>query len=212
MADNPPKQLKMLRREAPIPDMRLPQGWRVRSMQEGDEEAWVSIMKSAGFFTDSQDDPITIWQKAMGSDARVKMEHVFLVCTESGKPVATATALLFTDKERDGYPCRRDGPGCLHNVGSMFEYRGKGAGTAVIIAVLRRLSELGFSDCVLNTDDFRIPAVKRYLELAWFPVLYTVDMRGRWEKILAELKNRSELAAFDQNWVSVAPIKVGDSF
>lgn len=203
-----PKQLMMLRCATPIPDIPLPEGWSVRQMREGEHKSWVSIAESAGFFNSVEMDSEARWMKAMGSDPRVRMENIFFTCESSGKPVATATALLYTDEQRSQHPNTKNGPGCLHNVAALSEYRGKGAGSAVTAAVLRRFAEIGFGDCVLKTDDHRLPAIKSYIRLGWLPVMYAPDMRMRWVNILSHLGYKSELGAVDENWEATESLLV----
>ena len=40
----------------------------------------------------------------------------------------------------------------------------------------------------LLTDDFRVPAVKTYLNLKWQPWLYLEDMQERWQALAEKLK------------------------
>ena len=49
--------------------------------------------------------------------------------------------------------------------------------------------EAGYRAFSLLTDDFRLAAVKTYLDLGWKPWLYLDDMEGRW-RALAEKFNR----------------------
>ena len=54
---------------------------------------------------------------------------------------------------------------------------------------MHRLYEAGYRAFSLLTDDFRLAAVKTYLDLGWKPWLYLDDMEGRW-RALAEKFNR----------------------
>ena len=49
-------------------------------------------------------------------------------------------------------------------VASIAEHRGKGLGEAVTLAALQRLRDLGNQSCWLETDDWRIPAIKIYFK------------------------------------------------
>lgn len=187
MASQTPQQLMMLRRAAPVPQVLLPSGWRLRSMEPHEGADWSRITVGAGFFIEDARSPEDLWQGIMGRDPGVKPENVFFVCDAAGRPVATAAARFIAGGERAKYPETQNPLGYLHFVAALPECRGMGAGTAVTAAVLRRNEELGLPDCVLTTDDERLPAIKVYLNLGWLPVLYAPDMAGRWERVLAQL-------------------------
>lgn len=196
------KQLMMLRTQSSLPEVRLPEGWSVRPMRADEHGAWAAIAGAAGFGPLPGETPEAHWQRMMGSDPGVKEENVFFAATAEGRAVATAAARLFEDSSRT----RR---GCLHYVAALPESRGRGAGTAVVAAVLRRFAELGMETCALTTDDFRLSAIGIYLRMGWLPVLHAADMRPRWEKVLSELHWHGELAAYDENCVPTDPLRAG---
>lgn len=63
------------------------------------------------------------------------------------------------------------------------EHKGKGLGRAVTIAVTRLLIERGYRRIYLLTDDWRIPALKIYLQLGWQPLILSEDMQARWNEV-----------------------------
>ncbi len=198
------QQLMMVRRAAPTPEVSMPEGWSLRSMGEGEGAAWARICVAAGFFDDGMSAEQR-WESAMGNDAGVRTENVFFACDPTGEPVATATARLIPEMERGKYPPTANALGYLHYVGATPVCRGKGAGSAVTAAVLARLSELGLEDCVLTTDDHRLPAIHIYLKMGWIPVLYAPDMRARWEHILSQLAAWDTVEAMDEKGNVVQP-------
>lgn len=182
-----PQQLMMLRHAQPVPECSLAQGWSIRAMREREEAEWVRICRAAGFIADDGCDAVQCWNQSMGNDPGVLKDNVFFVCDDSGRPVATATARLIPEGERGKYPPTAGGLGYLHYVAALPECRGRGAGSAVTAAVLRRLQELGLNECILTTDDHRLAAIAIYLKLGWLPVLHQPDMRARWERVLGGL-------------------------
>lgn len=182
-----PQQLMMLRHAQSVPECALAQGWSIRSMREHEEAEWVRICRAVGFIADDGGDAEQCWNQTMGSDPGVSKENVFFVCNDSGRPVATATARRIPEGERGNYPPAAGSLGYLHYVAALPECRGKGAGSAVTAAVLRRLANLGLDECVLTTDDNRLAAIAIYLKLGWLPVLHQPDMRARWERVLGGL-------------------------
>ena len=193
------KQLMMLRIPAPVPDIPMPGGWFIRSMLPGEGPEWSRIVQSAGFYAGSPLSPGELWMEIMGSDASVKTENVFFACDAGGRPVATAAAKFIPEEQEGNFPVVQGTLGMLHYVAAMPEIRGAGAGSAVTAAVLRRFGELGIFNCVLTTDDYRLPAIKSYLRLGWEPVLYAPDMRGRWEKVFASLGYSVDLKRKDES-------------
>ncbi len=57
----------------------------------------------------------------------------------------------------------------LHMVGVLPSHGGKGLGFQVSLAALRQMKREGFTQSVLETDDFRIPAIVTYLKLNFQP-------------------------------------------
>jgi mycothiol synthase len=59
------------------------------------------------------------------------------------------------------------------------DFRGQGIGRAVCVAALQSAHQLGLGTVILNTEDFRIAAVRLYLELGFAPVLGDSDATDR---------------------------------
>lgn len=209
MAGQPeqPRQLMMLRRAAPVPEAKLPEGWAIRPMEQGEEAAWVEMCAAVGFVNAAGQDADELWQAAMGRDPGVKVENVFFACDPAGRPVATATSRIIPEGAHRHYPPSDNGLGYLHYVAALPECRGRGAGWAVTAAVLRRFEELGLPDCVLTTDDHRLSAIRIYLAMGWLPVLNGPDMRARWQAVLAGL-SMAEVTALDETGAETAPVRV----
>ena len=104
------------------------------------------------------------------------------VVTRAGEPVATAAARLL--------PERFPGSGYLHWVGTHADHRGKRLGAAAVIAVLHRFVPLGCRDAVLETEPFRRPAIRTYLNLGFQPEPRGPEQAEVWQKILAEVASR----------------------
>ena len=191
------QQLMMFRPAAPVPAVKMPEGWSIRSMKPGEETTWVEICGDE-FWKPEEMTPTERWQKAMGDDPGVLPEHVFFACDPSDRPMATATLRLLKPDQLSHYPPSQSGLAYLHYVAARPESRGLGAGSAVTAQVIRRGVELGLSDCVLTTDDHRLAAIKSYLRLGWIPVLYDETMLARWQVILESL-NQTDVAMIQMN-------------
>ena len=78
----------------------------------------------------------------------------------------------------------------LGTANTIVYVRGKGIGHAMLRYALQMLEARGCTYSVLTTDDFRLAAIKTYLDAGFVPVIEQdpeSDVRMRWEKVLAEL-------------------------
>ena len=72
-------------------------------------------------------------------------------------------------------------------VGVDPEFRGQHLSSIVCSAVQERYRREGYTQAYLRTDDYRLPAVKTYLELGWQPLIDSEVMKKRWEKVCRKL-------------------------
>ena len=177
MAENRP-QLQMLWPEpllATPPEPVLMPGYRLRILDPDiDLDAYLSLMHEAGF-TDFSADRVAGCLNRVLPDGYFVAEHV-----PTGEVVATAMA---------GH-----GPTPLHPYGGELgwvagrtAHAGKGLGRAVCAAVVRRFLSAGYKRIYLLTDDFRLPALKVYLQLGFVPFLFTAGIDTRWQVICDQL-------------------------
>jgi mycothiol synthase len=158
-----------------LPAPRLPEHFRLRSFEPGDEAAWVGIINEA--FDFSPPHPPTWFHERLG-DGHFRPERVWFAVDDT-QPVATASAWI---DERWGEEC-----GVLHMVGAKLAYRGLGLGKAVCVAALGQMAVEGRTRARLLTDDFRRAAIRVYTSLGFEPV-YTHDShRARWWAVLSKL-------------------------
>lgn len=68
------------------------------------------------------------------------------------------------------------------------DHRGNKIGVALVASVLDRLLDAGYSRIYLETHDFRLAAIKIYLNTGWLPFLYKEGMEKRWKEIYENLK------------------------
>lgn len=172
-----------------LPALLTPKGYHIRSLLPGDETAWERIIE-ASFGGEHH------FHKEMASDEAYKAERVWFVSDEEGLAIATASAWQRPQwNEETGY---------LHMVGLMPEHTGKGLGYIVSLAALLHMVREGKSRAVLNTDDFRIPAIKTYLKLGFVPELAGSDHLARWTEISANI-NRSFTVVDSEGFRTVIP-------
>lgn len=175
MTEQPNTQLVMLRKHLDhLPPLQLPSGYRARHYMPGDDSAWERIV-AASFGWELS------FEKEMAAQDVYKPERVWFICEGNDVPVATATAWYKPQwPEQTGY---------LHMVGTMPEHAGQRLGYMVSLCALLQMAREGKSRAVLHTDDFRLPAVKTYLNLGFVPELTDDDQRNRWTELSKSLRH-----------------------
>jgi mycothiol synthase len=173
----PPLQLHMIwpgnRLKRP-PTVRLAKGYRIRSFRDGDEKGYLALRESAGFkgWTETT---VAEWRDRALPDGFLVVEHV-----ATGDLVATAMA---AHRPQKLHPAG----GELGWVAGSPAHAGKGLGAAVCGAVVRRFLGAGYGRIYLQTDDWRLAAVKVYLKMGFVPFLASWDMAGRWKALCDKL-------------------------
>ncbi len=167
-------QLQMLRPNLEnLREAVLPQGYQIRAYRPGDEAAWAEIINaSLGSGWDAER-----CRRDLTSRPQFRPDGLFFA-TCKGKPIGTACAWTQSpDETQTGY---------VHMVGVVTEHRGKRLGYALCLSALRFFKKKGFQRAILNTDDFRLPAIKTYLNLRFQPEYTDKDHKARWEAVLAK--------------------------
>ncbi|HIE26621.1 TPA: GNAT family N-acetyltransferase [Candidatus Poribacteria bacterium] len=167
-------QLRMMRPNLEnLPPVKPPEGYEIRHYQPCDEIHWGAIIDSSFG-----------GQRTVGDVRREITERpVFtpeglFFATYQGKPVATACSWKASpDETRTGY---------VHMVGVMPEHQGHRLGYLLSLATLHFFKEHGFQRAMLDTDDWRIPALITYLRLDFEPVLRDDGQRHRWALIFSK--------------------------
>lgn len=157
-----------------LEDVVLPAGCRLAHYEPGMEEAWERIISESfdvargpGYF-----------ENAMRKDYAFRPERVLFVLDKDA-PVATSSAWY---KPEFGPTA-----GYLHMVGVLPEAGGKRLGYWVSLACLHQMRAEGRTHAVLQTDDFRLAAVKTYLRMGFIPRLIHENQRQRWLDIFDAL-------------------------
>lgn len=114
------------------------------------------------------------------------VEATYVVVSSAGV-VATAAARRLLDR----YP----EAGYVHYVGVRVSERGQRLGEVVTRRVLVHFAAAGLDQAVLETDDFRLPAVRTYLRLGFVPETRTPGEGRRWSEVLRKLARTRDGAA-----------------
>ena len=177
MSEAQREQLHMLwpdERLASPPAAAVPGGYGVRTFRPGDEAGYLRLMAAAGF--EGFDE-----ERVAGYATSVLPGGFFVVVHEqSGEIVATAMATHAPSKLHPS-------GGELGWVAASPGHAGNRLGMAVCAAVTRRLIQMGYRRIYLRTDDWRLPALKTYLNLGYRPFLFAPDMEPRWRAIRESL-------------------------
>lgn len=173
------RMIYLVRDSVPLPDPAVADGFRLRNFRKNELAAYSALRLSAGFnaWTESDYDDLSARLVGGGSG------HFVIEETSTGNMVASADAEVLNLELLQGM-------GILGWVMSSPDHRGKRLGFCVCAAVMRHLAQNGFRVFQLSTDDFRVPAIKTYLNLGWQPWLYEPDMEERW-RALAQILDRS---------------------
>jgi len=157
---------------APAPPT-LPPEWSLRPATDADvsglaellteafEETW-TVERVRGALTDAPD-----------------VVRTWVVADEQGL-VGTASERLHELHPDAGY---------VHWVGVRERARGHALGYSLTYACLRGFVERGFARAVLETDDFRVPAIRTYLRLGFIPEYRNELERRTWSQVVRGLSS-----------------------
>lgn len=104
--------------------------------------------------------------------------HATYVIEENGEIIATASARYPTEYPEAGY---------VHYVGVLPSTAGRGLGRRITSRVLRDFMDSGLTQGVLETDDFRLPAIVTYFRLGFIPEYRNPEEKIAWSAVLRTL-------------------------
>jgi mycothiol synthase len=164
-----------------LEDLPAPPGYGLRTFRPADARAWLDICNPAIG---------TTWTEAEFGEKMLHVrwfspDRVFIVTDGNGQPVGTACAWQDNEEEREA--------GYTHMVAVRPEHRGRGLGRVLMQQVLIWFRDHGFRSSLLNTDDFRLPAIALYQDLGFQPVVKDDFHRRRWEAVNVALESRGDV-------------------
>ncbi len=153
-----------------LPRLALPEGYSIRSYRPGDAARWSRLITES-FGGEPED-----WNfdRIMRPEVSFRPERMFFVCS-GDEVVATASAFY--------RPAFMPGFGMLHYVAVLPEHAGRRLGFQVSLAALIRMHRDARGGAWLSTDDFRLPAIKTYLNLGFEPMLVHENQPERWREV-----------------------------
>ena len=167
-------QLKMIfdAENTPLPELTVAEGFRLRTVADPELARYNDLRCSVNFAAWDTD-------RLRAFRSKVLPDSLFLIEEAATGRFAASAAAETTDMPE------HPEVGVLGWVMTHPDFRGRHLGRSVSIAAMRRLYDAGYRAFSLLTDDFRMAAVKTYLDLGWRPWLYLADMEARW-RALAE--------------------------
>ena len=151
---------------------RIPEGYYLRTFQEGDEDKLSKLYTEAGFSISNQKLP-DLLLSCLPNGCFV-IEHI-----ESHNLVATMMARHHSSAD---YPFG----GRIDWLATSSDHRLKGLGKICAYAATKRLLEAGYTNIWVTTDDFRLGAIKIFTSLGFKPS-YNSQTETRWEKIRQQI-------------------------
>ena len=167
-------QLKMRRYSAPVKERALPEGFAFQNY-DGSEEQITEWVRLCNFGLVDGATRETFFETVVNFPNVVAERDCFFVVDEAGRYIASSTAVRTPE-----------GIGLVHMVASDPNVRGKGIGHAMLAHTLSMIEERGVTVTELRTDDWRLAAVKTYLDAGFLPVLLNdpeSDHAARWDKV-----------------------------
>ena len=170
-----PPRLRMVRTfdETDWPLADTPQGCRLVHFQPGQEADWIELFNASEEFGtwDQEKLRAKILSGLIPSGGLlVEYGHEF---------IATASACRWE---------RFDPYAVLEYVVVHPDFRSKGLGRTVVAGALDAARRAGFPGMVLETDDFRLPAIRVYLKLGFKPDLEALpETQKRWRRVLQQV-------------------------
>jgi mycothiol synthase len=157
-----------------LPEASLPSAYSLRTFQAGDEAAWCRLVNESigGEYT-----PESMRTSLLSQPCFDRQDLFF--AEKDGVVVGTACA----QRER----VARERIGLVHMLAVDPKHRGIGLGRALLAATLRRLKDVGYRSAALSTDDFRLAAIRLYLQFGFRPNLTHDSHAARWRQVFGRL-------------------------
>lgn len=177
------------------PGAAVPDGYRLRVLREGEEDAraWIRIHCRAvpSWSAEKMRGHFDPYLRLALPGGVFMIEHV-----DSGEAVATAGTIHHT---RDG---QIPFGGQLAWVATDPAHQHRGLATAASAAATRCLIERGYRNIVVCTGDDLIAAISIYLRLGYLPFLYEEGMAERWRDIARQIER---LEFTPEQWLKEIP-------
>ncbi len=170
-------QLRMVQHDlGNLPRLQCPEGYHIRTYQKGDEAHWALIMDTAFVYLGrTAQDTYTNVINQPNFDP-----NSFCFVVHNDMPIGTACGW---------HRCIRGKQvGYIDMLAVLPEHTGHKLGKWLTVFLLYYFSTRHVTSVMLDTDDFRLPAIKNYLNLGFVPVPIGEDHPERWQTIFEKLE------------------------
>lgn len=142
------------------PIMKLPEGYRYKMYEDGDELHWAELETSVQEFEDVVA-ALTRFEKSFAPFRSILPKRMCFILDDKDAYVATATAWFRTDEDPT--------EALLHWVSTSPKHQGLGLGKAIVIYALQKFQNLETDDTgvYLHTQTWSYPAVGLYAKLGF---------------------------------------------
>ncbi len=155
-----------------IPQFHLPEGYRMRTYEPGDEHNWVKIQQVSDQINQVD---LAEFYRTFGSNLNAMEDLCFFLENEKGRGIGTSTA--WYQKDFLGSPWGR-----VHWVAIIPDYQGQGLSKPLLTQTMNRLAD-AHDKCYLVTSSLRIPAIHVYLKYGFRPFVKSEECEEGWAQV-----------------------------
>ncbi len=181
-------QLRMIRCNLEnLPVLQCSNGYRIRAYRKGDEAHWARIMDIA--FVDQGRTAQDTYTNVINQPDFDPNGFFFAIYEDL--PIGTACAWKRCFRgEKVGY---------IDMLAVLPEHTGHKLGKWLTLFLLHYFKAQHLTSVVLDTDDFRLPAIKNYLNLEFVPISIRENHTLRWHDVFEKLDlSKNEIASSAQ--------------
>jgi len=159
-------------------DIQMPEGYEFINAPGDAKKVWTRIINNTFAYGFSFDD----FEKEMGEIPNGSQDLFLFIKAPNGEMVGTGAVEL----KQEGRVAN------LHYIAVEPEHGGKRLGYLISKQLLINAKSKGAIFATLQTDDYRIPAIKTYLKLGFRPLLVHPNQVDRCNKLIEEVGEWSD--------------------
>jgi GNAT superfamily N-acetyltransferase len=156
-----------------VPEFALSAGFTLRWYQPSDEEQWLRIHLEADRYNEITPE---LFERQFGTDERLLRERQCYLLDARGHAIGTATAWFNDNLEGAKF-------GRVHWMAILPDYQGRGLAKLLMIAICRRLRELGHDRAYLSTSTARLLAINLYRRFGFLPLIRNEEDAAVWHEL-----------------------------
>ena len=158
-----------------LPEVVIPDGYVMDTFETRGVNDWIEVLNATNQLGEWDQEKAKTWIE--GERSIIKQGTFFILFND--RPVASACTIPPGSEEK------------RPEIGWITvspDHQGKKLGYQVTLAGLRFLKSREYSETFLHTDDWRLPAIKTYLNLGFEPELTHESHPDRWQAIYERLR------------------------